>query len=121
MLYTVDMEIEVEFYETEKGGCQALDFLRAQPKSVRARTGFLISELERQGNELQFPHTDSIEDGILELRVIANRLQFRFLFFFAVGMAVITNAFLKKTKTTPRAEIGKARAARADWLRRRED
>lgn len=112
------MSYTLKFYEKQAGDCQVRDYLRSQDKKVRGDAGWLLTRLESEGDKLERPTTDFLEDGIYELRIKVKRNQHRILYFFHKTTIVATNAFLKKSGKVPRAEIKKAKMARADWLER---
>lgn len=113
------MSYELVFYETQSGRAPALEFLRSQPKSVRAEGGWLLEQLQKHGNSLGRPVAAYLEDGIYELRWQLERNEYRLLFFFSGRqIIVVTHGFSKKTKRVPKAEITRAREFRAEWLSR---
>ncbi|MEK6536943.1 MAG: type II toxin-antitoxin system RelE/ParE family toxin [Actinomycetota bacterium] len=113
------MSYELVFYETRSGHVPALEFLRGQPKPVRAEGGWLLEQLQKYGNSLGRPVMAYLEDGIHELRWQVERNEYRLLFFFSGRrIVVVTHGFSKKTKRVPKAEIERARGWRADWLAR---
>ena len=116
MPYNRLMPHELRFYEKINGECQVRDYLRAQNKRVRGQAGWLLERLECEGNRLERPTADYLEDGIYELRLIVQREQHRILYFFHGKIIVATNAFLKKSEKTPQSEIARAKKARVDWL-----
>ncbi len=115
------MEHELKLYETEDGACPVSDYLRGQSKRVRGEAGWLLERLEREGNSLERPVTDFLDDGIYELRVIVDRQQHRILYFFNKEIIVATHGFLKKTPKVPKEQIERAKRIRADWLAREEE
>lgn len=58
-----------------------------------------------------------LEDGIWELRPGNNRV---FYFFYENNTFVLLHQFRKKSQKTPKREIEKAKAERADYLARKE-
>jgi len=107
------------FYETQSGRVPALEFLRSQPKPVRAEAGWLLEQLQKYGNSLDRPIVGYLEDGIHELRWQIERNEYRLLFFFSGRQfIVVAHGFSKKTKRVPRGEIERARALRAECLSR---
>ena len=101
------------------GRVPALEFLRNQPKAVRAEGGWLLEQLQKHGNSLGRPIVGYLEDGICELRWQVERNEYRLLFFFSGRqIIVVTHGFSKKAKKVPRAEIEMARKMRAEWLSR---
>lgn len=115
------MPHELRFYEKPDGECPVTDYLRSQSKKVRGEAGWLLERLEKEGDKLERPITDYVEDGIYELRLIVDRQQHRILYFFHHGTIVATNAFLKQSWKVPKSELKRAKQARADWRRREEE
>lgn len=112
---------ELVFYETKSGRVPALEFLRSQPKPVRAEAGWLLEQLQKYGNGLGRPVVAFLEDGLYELRLEVERNEYRLLFFFfGRKVVVVTHGFSKKTKRVPSAEIERAKWLRTDWLSRIE-
>ena len=80
-----------------------------------------IALLEEYGNMLRMPHSETLEDGIFQLRAQAEGNITRVLFFFFQGdKAILTNGFTKKTQKTPQHEIDLAAKYRKDYLNRQE-
>lgn len=64
------------------------------------------------------PYTESLGDGIFELRAIQGNNISRALFFFYFNQRIIvTNGFIKKQQKTPANEIQLAKERRLDFLR----
>lgn len=64
-----------------------------------------LDKLETQGNQLRFPHTDIIQDGLFELRAGKKDIT-RTFFAFAKGKKIfILRTFVKKSPKTPPSEI----------------
>ncbi|TNH03823.1 type II toxin-antitoxin system RelE/ParE family toxin [Testudinibacter sp. TR-2022] len=64
-----------------------------------------LDKLELLGNQLRYPDTDIIGDGLFELRVGKQNIT-RTFFAFAVGRKIyILRTFIKKTAKTPLFEI----------------
>lgn len=64
-----------------------------------------LDKLESQGNQLRYPHTDIIQDGLFELRAGKKDIT-RTFFAFAKGKKIyILRTFVKKTAKTPSTEI----------------
>lgn len=75
--------------------------------------------LADMGQDLPEDYGKHLRDGVWELRVIIQHHQHRFLYSFWNDIIVVTNAFLKKSRTVPKKEIDKSRKAMADWINRR--
>ena len=106
----------VEFYETEDGEKPVEEFLDSLEPKMRAKMAAMMMLLAEKGNELRKPYTESLEDGIFELRAVQGSNITRALFFFYVGQRIIvTNGFIKKQQKAPRKEIELAKARRMDF------
>lgn len=110
---------EIVFYDTEDGLCPVQKFLDTLEPKLLAKTLRTIDLLETNGPLLRKPYSESIDDGIFELRTKQGSDITRVLYFFVVGKkAVLTNGFVKKTQKTPTAEKELARKYKADYERR---
>ncbi len=116
----------VEFYETANGKSQLWDFLEelrikaATNKDARIQhkqISLYIQLLQDNGTRLSENITKHLGDGIWELRPGNNRV---FYFFYDNGTFVLLHQFHKKSRKTPKQEIEKAKAERADYLIRKE-
>lgn len=114
-------EFEIEFFEKDDGTEPAKDFLMGLDAKMRAKMLRTIDLLATNGTDLRMPYSESLEDGIFELRAKVGSNISRVLYFFFVGKKVIlTNGFIKKKQRTPAREIALAKAYRAAYLARRE-
>lgn len=85
-----------------------LEDLRSQPKH-RAKCIEWIGLLRDFGHELRRPSGDYLRDGIYELRVRFQKVQYRMLYFFYDrDRAVIGHGITKQTNKVPAAEIDRA-------------
>lgn len=116
MLYS---RYRVHFYRTLAGRCQSCDYARAMNVEHRAKSKRWFKALAQMGPGLSTEHGKHLRDGIWELRVIIAGHQHRFLYGFREDIVVVTNAFLKKSRSVPPDEIERARRALADWVARR--
>lgn len=79
--------------------------LEALTPIMKAKALNALDKLEAQGNQLRFPHTRPIQDGLFELRTSGKNIS-RTFFAFAVGQKIyILRTFVKKTQKTPPSEI----------------
>jgi gp49 len=84
---------------------EAFAEIEALPPQMRAKALNALDKLEALGNELRFPHTRSMGNGLFELRV-GNKDISRTFFAFAIGQKIyILRTFVKKTPKTPPSEI----------------
>lgn len=72
---------------------------------MKAKLLAKLDKLELLGNELRFPDTRPIQDGLFELRVGKKDVS-RTFFAYAIGRKIyILRTFIKKTQKTPSNEI----------------
>lgn len=117
---TFNPEYEVVFYRKENEECPADEFLDTLPVKVRAKLEKWIEQLEIYGPRLPRPYADIVRDKIRELRLKFGGANYRFLYFFAGKMIVITHGFVKKTDKIPEEEIGRAVRFMSDFLEQRK-
>lgn len=106
---------EVVYFEEANGSCPLLDWLddpRAVTPKVRDKCIVRVERLQEHGFELRRPDADLLRDGIYELRVRMGSVNYRMLYFFESGKAVITHGITKED-AVPDREIDLA-------IRRRE-
>ena len=118
------MKYKISFYEDKNGKSETWDFIdslrvKAQ-KSKDARIQykqiiFYIELLKQHGTNLPNTYTKHIDEDIGELRPGNNRI---FYFYFKDNTIVLLNHFRKKTQTTPRKDIEKAKQLKKDLLER---
>lgn len=109
----------VEFYETETHDCPVLEFINTLETKLRAKVFRDLSLLQEKGNNLRYPYSEHLDDGIFELRTILGSNIVRNLYFFVVGQKIIvTHGFRKKTQKTPAQQIEKAKSIRDDYKKR---
>ena len=114
-------ERTVVFYRSADGKCPIEDFLNALPGKVAQKIAWVLRLLE----DLEFvparyfaklPGTEEI----WECRISFASNAYRILCFLSDDSSVVlTNAFIKRTKKTPRNEIERAEAIRKDFIRRK--
>lgn len=72
---------------------------------MKAKLLAKLDKLELRGNELRFPDTRPIQQGLFELRVGKKDIT-RTFFAFAIGRKIyILRTFVKKAQKTPQSEI----------------
>jgi phage-related protein len=113
------MLYRLEFYTTSSGGEPALEYLRTQIKSHRAKIGRALQYLEDVGHLARRPLVEYLGGGIYELRVAIEKHQHRLLYFFhGRSIIVVTNGLLKNEGRVPRPGVDLACRYRADWIGR---
>jgi phage-related protein len=119
---------EIVLYEDANGRCPAKEFLDGlHIETERPFVDYKIGLLEEHGYNLKRPHAAPLEKKIYELRVDANKKQFRCLyFFFDKNKIIFSHGFVKKgntkfgDKVNPK-EIKRAVKARTDYESRNEN
>lgn len=111
--------IDIAYYQKENGSYPVRDFINNLPVALQSKTQVYLGMLARAGSGLRMPYSRHLADGIFELRISRNEMTIRILYFFNEGNAVLTNGFVKKSKTTPLLHLKRAEAHKAAYLRER--
>jgi len=98
----------VIFYMEEDGSVPVLEWLDSlQPKALDKCT-VRIERLKELGHELRRPEADILREGIYELRVGLQHVNYRMLYFFhGRNAAVLTHGIVKEAEV-PAKEIKRA-------------
>ena len=111
--------MEIKFYEDQTGRVPVKEFLDGLDIKMRQKMLRSIQALQDMGISLRMPLSESLEDGIFELRAKSGTNISRVMYFFIIGnRAVLTHGFIKKTQKTPRRELQRAKDIRVDYFRR---
>lgn len=111
--------MEIKFYEDQTGRVPVKEFLDGLDIKMRQKMLRSIQALQDMGISLRMPLSESLEDGIFELRAKSGTNISRVMYFFIIGnRAVLTHGFIKKTQKTLRRELQRAKDIRADYFRR---
>ena len=100
-------EIKVVFF-AEKNKAPLLKWLDEIPAKAQDKCIVKIERLTQLGNELRRPEGDFLRDGIYELRVSLQKIQYRILYFFHVKMGVLSHGVIKGGDKIPSLEIDRA-------------
>ncbi|MGC8660272.1 MAG: type II toxin-antitoxin system RelE/ParE family toxin [Desulfomonilaceae bacterium] len=84
-----------------------LDSIQTQPKA-RVKILKLIQRLKEFGTELRRPESDYLRDGVYELRIRHERINYRVLYFFSGQNLAILSAGLVKKDVVPESDIIRA-------------
>jgi hypothetical protein len=113
-------ETEVVFFAEDDGTAPVLDWLDKQEPKVQDKCLVKIERLGQLGHELRRPEADFLRDGIYELRVRHRSVNYRMLYFFSEGTAVISNGLTKEDVVPDRQiDLAVSRKARFDNDRER--
>ncbi len=94
----------VVFFRDEEERCPLLMWLDRLPAKVQDKCIVRIERLTALGHELRRPEADFLRDGIYELRVSFQSVNYRMLYFFHQRTAVVSHG-LTKEKEVPEREI----------------
>jgi phage-related protein len=97
-------ETNVVLFTKGDGAAPLLTWLDALSERVQTTCIVRIERLKALGHELRRPEADLLRDGIYELRVRQGRVNYRMLYFFSGGRAVISHG-LTKEGAVPDVEI----------------
>ena len=100
-------ETKVVLFAETDGSAPLLTWLDGLPERVQIKCIARIERLKAMGYELRRPETDLLRDGIHELRVRHGRVNYRMLYFFTGGQAVISHG-LTKEDVVPDIQIERA-------------
>ncbi|MEA3423989.1 MAG: type II toxin-antitoxin system RelE/ParE family toxin [Bacillota bacterium] len=117
------MAYDVEFYQKENGEVPVQEFLESLHPKLRAKTFREIELLKDHGPDLREPHTRSIKGkdskGIFELRVkFSTDITRIFYFSYTSNTFVLLHGFVKKSRSTPKKELDRAKKYKVDYERR---
>ena len=101
-------QVQVVFYMEDDGSVPMSDWLDGLQSKHRAKCLKWIGILRVFGRDLRRPESDYLGDGIHELRVRFQSLNYRMLYFFHGNSVVVLTHGLKKKKGVPPREIDRA-------------
>ena len=111
--------MEIKFYEDSNGRVPVRDFLDGLDVKMRVKMLRSIQALQDMGVALRMPLSESLGDGIFELRAKVGTNISRVMYFFIIGnRAILTHGFVKKTQKTPLRELERAKKIRDDYVQR---
>ena len=100
--------IQVVFYRERTGSAPVLDWLDTLPSKAQDKCRVKIERLRDLGHELRRPEADLLRDGIYELRVGLQGINYRILYLFHGKVAAVLAHSLVKERVVPPREIDQA-------------
>ena len=89
--------MEIKFYKDEAGRIPVREFLDSLDIKMRQKMLRSIQALQDMGVTLRMPLSESLDDGIFELRAKVGSNISRVMYFFVIGnRAILTQALLRK-------------------------
>jgi hypothetical protein len=110
-------QINTIIYQEEDGTQPLLLWLNQIPTKALAKCRVRIGRLSEMGHELRRPEADYLRDGIHELRVGLQGVNYRILYFFYGQAAVVLSNGLTKEDVVPPNEINLAIARKQKFER----
>ena len=96
-------QTRVVFYKESNGNVPALDWLDSLPEKALIKCTAKIERLAELGHELRRPEADYLRDGIYELRVGYQGINYRILYFFSgQSIAVVSHGLVKERRVPPK-------------------
>lgn len=96
---------EVLIFAESDGSSPFLKWLDNQSQKVQNKCIVFIERLEEYGHELRRPQAEYLRDGIYELRIKRQKINYRILYFFHEKRAIISHAIVKQEDKVPENEI----------------
>jgi phage-related protein len=106
---------KVVLFKDEDGTVPLRRWLKQQIPKARAKCRVRLERLAAFGRELRRPEADFLRDGIYELRVSLQGINYRILYFFHGEDAVVVSHGLTKRKQVPPKEIDLALARKKEF------
>ena len=97
--------ISVVFYRESDGTAPVLEWLDALAPKAQDKCRIKIERLGELGHELRRPEADLLRDGIYELRIGLQGMNYRILYFFHGRTAAVLAHGLVKERAVPSREI----------------
>lgn len=105
--------VEVVLIKEADGTVPLIDWLDRLPMKARAKCVAALTRLESLGHELRRPEADYLRDGIYELRVRLQTVNYRMLCFFHGRAVCVVSHGIVKEERVPVREIDLATLRRA--------
>jgi hypothetical protein len=99
---------EVVFYVEEDGTVPIIEWLDGLTEKAQVKCLARVKRLEELGHELRRPEADFLRDGVYELRIGLQGVNYRILYFFHQQLAAVVSHGLTKEQQVPPREIDKA-------------
>lgn len=98
----------VVFYCDDDGGVPLLDWFDALPDKARTKCRVRIERLQELGHDLRRPEADYVQNGVYELRVRFQSVNYRMLYFFYGNVAAVLSHGLTKERELPPRDVARA-------------
>lgn len=95
----------VVFYQEREGRVPVLEWLDTLPAKIQDKCVVKIERLRELGHELRRPEADLLRDGIYELRIGREGMNYRILYFFHGRVAAVLAHGIMKEREVPAKAI----------------
>lgn len=95
----------VVFYQEGDGRVPVLEWLDTLPAKIQDKCVVKIERLRELGHELRRPEADLLRNGIYELRIGREGMNYRILYFFHGRVAAVLAHGLVKEREVPEKDI----------------
>ncbi|MCX5727397.1 MAG: type II toxin-antitoxin system RelE/ParE family toxin [Nitrospirae bacterium] len=95
----------VVFYKDREGNVPVLEWLDGLPVKIQDKCVVKIERLRELGHELRRPEADLLRNGVYELRVGREGMNYRILYFFHGRVAAVLAHGLTKEQEVPVKDI----------------
>lgn len=113
-------QTKIVLFREADGAVPLLEWLAELPEKAQLKCRARIKRLAEQGHELRRPEADYLRDGIYELRVALQSVNYRMLYFFHGQVAAVVSHGLVKERVVPAKEIDAVVARKARFERHPE-
>ena len=107
--------IKVILFRTEDGTVPFLEWFGVIPPKAQDKCRVRLERLQQMGHELRRPEADFLRDGVYELRVGLQGINYRMLYFFLGREAVVVSHGIVKERVVPPREIELALQRKAQF------
>jgi phage-related protein len=101
-------QTKVVFFKEADGTVPVLEWFDGLPGPAVVKCRVKIDRLKELGHQLRRPEADFLRDGIHELRVRLQRVNYRLLYFFHSNTAAVVSHGILKEREVPPKEIDRA-------------
>src|SRR5258708_39845426 len=108
-------QTNVILFRDENGSVPFLDWFGAVPPKAQDKCRVRLERLQEFGHELRRPEADFLRDGIYELRVGLQGINYRMLYFFHGREVVVVSHGVIKERLVPPNEIDLALNRKAQF------
>jgi len=107
---------KVGIYCEADGSAPFLKWFDTLPEKVQDKIYVRLERLEEMGHELRRPEADYLRDDIYELRIKAQSVNYRILYFFqGRQLVILSHGFSKQQAKVPEQEMKLAIRRRTDF------